>query len=860
MQMAESLKTDSPVKSKEKNLLLDMDIDKDFLGSWKSMSMGDDGMDFDFGPTTKGRQKVFKFDKMDMDFSLDAEFDKLSSFKMDISGLDISSPTKKSGKAKESLKEVSSGGVNRANRESFAFSFDFDEFADLGFESKKTKVDDNSNKFNNKEGFSNASSSGGSGDFLAKEADGSKDDGISLKHPASWGAPNSKVDNQINSIKDLDTRNEDDNLKSVIDDSSLLKPANSEEKETQRTIEHIQESPSSENRDSPEPLAQKVVQDSYVCSVDSNASIKGIFSDVQKEESRTLVRMASPSTQDEHNDNVRPVAELLPTRKFSAHINAQSEKGEMHETRDDNTEDVDGSDTHKADLHLESYLAPGIENLAHEDMTDKRNADSFAEFEDDLQGSGTTIDELASDKESGKVPIRSKYFKKQNGSESEKQQASDSSTKLVSIGSKRATNLPNNSATEKRSLPKVLSLGMPVQIENTEASLVKNPDNTRECLNADDIRPRNEPILSAMEEASASLTKVISNGNKRTNTLPSNPAFEKREFSTRSLESGSKFTGLSRSLPKVLSQEIPVQTENKEASHVKVMDSTRECLNADNIKPRNEPMMTTVTHDITPPKEKPVLKGSDQDSEHINAQRSDPHPSGSVEQFRKNMSLNTINLGTSSHNMRKTVVKENRISPTKPEMKTSEVSTLKVSRTTELKPKPLSSLLHKGLTSMRTKDQGRELQGSLVLKRKPSVDIKKQTPPTPSLKRKTFEEHVDIPRLTPTKRPSASPCSNIISASLEKAVELQDCNHTRVAHDKSPRLNVSLSEMDIYSSIENDGIFEKAEACSKELEDICNMLKKKHEEANDILVRAIVNNNNLLMLNHPIYQDKISFY
>ena len=39
---------------------------------------------------------------------------------------------------------------------------------------------------------------------------------------------------------------------------------------------------------------------------------------------------------------------------------------------------------------------------------------------------------------------------------------------------------------------------------------------------------------------------------------------------------------------------------------------------------------------------------------------------------------------------------------------------------------------------------------------------------------------------------------------------------------------------------------------------ICNMLRKKHEEAKEILVRAIVNNNNLLMLNHPIYGEKIS--
>jgi len=39
---------------------------------------------------------------------------------------------------------------------------------------------------------------------------------------------------------------------------------------------------------------------------------------------------------------------------------------------------------------------------------------------------------------------------------------------------------------------------------------------------------------------------------------------------------------------------------------------------------------------------------------------------------------------------------------------------------------------------------------------------------------------------------------------------------------------------------------------------ICNMLKKKHEEAKDLLIRAIVNDNNLLMLNHPIYEEEIS--
>ncbi|KAI6703659.1 hypothetical protein NL676_012795, partial [Syzygium grande] len=60
--------------------------------------------------------------------------------------------------------------------------------------------------------------------------------------------------------------------------------------------------------------------------------------------------------------------------------------------------------------------------------------------------------------------------------------------------------------------------------------------------------------------------------------------------------------------------------------------------------------------------------------------------------------------------------------------------------------------------------------------------------------------------------------------------------------------------------METDENVEKAEAYTKELEDICNMLKKKQEEAKELLVRALVTNNNLLMLNHPIYEEQISFW
>lgn len=37
------------------------------------------------------------------------------------------------------------------------------------------------------------------------------------------------------------------------------------------------------------------------------------------------------------------------------------------------------------------------------------------------------------------------------------------------------------------------------------------------------------------------------------------------------------------------------------------------------------------------------------------------------------------------------------------------------------------------------------------------------------------------------------------------------------------------------------------------------MLRKKHDDAKDILVQAIVNSNKLLMLNTPLLDEKISF-
>ncbi|XP_044495214.1 uncharacterized protein At4g18490 isoform X2 [Mangifera indica] len=150
--------------------------------------------------------------------------------------------------------------------------------------------------------------------------------------------------------------------------------------------------------------------------------------------------------------------------------------------------------------------------------------------------------------------------------------------------------------------------------------------------------------------------------------------------------------------------------------------------------------------------------------------------------------------------------------------------------------------------------------------------IEKQNPVTPSLKRKKIEESSsDLVSLKSLKHISESPkesrklkesLGGVTEGEIKKHENQRPNGAKNVLHGHtSPRLDVvrdvSLTKLEIQLVMENDGNVEKAEAYTKELEDICNMLKKKHEEAKEIMVRAIVNNNNLLMLNHPIYEEKI---
>ncbi|KAF3528717.1 hypothetical protein DY000_02037344 [Brassica cretica] len=143
----------------------------------------------------------------------------------------------------------------------------------------------------------------------------------------------------------------------------------------------------------------------------------------------------------------------------------------------------------------------------------------------------------------------------------------------------------------------------------------------------------------------------------------------------------------------------------------------------------------------------------------------------------------------------------------------------------------------------------------------------------PSLKRKALNQDADRSLMPQLKRFSVSPretrnvkelTHTVGQVKVSSQASRLDNNTTKQLVKESPRakpqpqfMNMANLEIPITEYDEN---IEKAESYTKELDNICNILKKKHEEAKELLVRAVVNNNKLLMLNHPLHEDKISFY
>ncbi|CAI9087326.1 OLC1v1021375C2 [Oldenlandia corymbosa var. corymbosa] len=200
------------------------------------------------------------------------------------------------------------------------------------------------------------------------------------------------------------------------------------------------------------------------------------------------------------------------------------------------------------------------------------------------------------------------------------------------------------------------------------------------------------------------------------------------------------------------------------------------------------------------------------------------------------------------------------------------LSSLTTLRTSGVNLGSLKSQPHNDTMLSRYVQQHMNVAGSTPSRTVEVAEPKKQTPPAPSLKRKMNEACSSDLVLKPLKRFTGSPITRVSAENSGKMVDSKACDKENIP-DKmgknacenqnnsnlaSPN-QVFMNELEVSSSLDYDSNIEMADACSKGLEDICNLLSKKHEEAKELLVRAVVNNNRLLMLNHPIYEEKISF-
>lgn len=217
--MAEPEKGNSSTgKDKGKMSHIDEDISKDFLTSWKT---GGGDMDFNFEPVTKGNKKAFDFGKLDMDFSLDGEFGKLSSFKLDMPDLDFSSSPKKSTKSKGKSEDDSVKENRSAKKNEFTFSFDFNGLDDFSLEVPSTKGRNNPSREKSSEdvGSMNKIECDSLHRQVLKDNGGAREDTIDKRTPSvPEDAPASKSEDLVNAEGNLDTsRRSPPNSEIVVD-------------------------------------------------------------------------------------------------------------------------------------------------------------------------------------------------------------------------------------------------------------------------------------------------------------------------------------------------------------------------------------------------------------------------------------------------------------------------------------------------------------------------------------------------------------------------------------------------------------------------------------------------------------------
>ncbi|KAK8330838.1 hypothetical protein V6Z12_A10G034100 [Gossypium hirsutum] len=786
-QKATSSAVDS--KSKEKKSMLDEEIGKDFLGSWKSMSVKDDALDFSFETTTKGKNKAFNFDKLDIDFNLDDDFGKFSSFKVDMPDLDFSSPAKKDAKAKEKSKEESNSGKQQEKKDRLAFSFNFNELDDFDFDSTLNIGEKTSKK--NQEGKAAASES----TEVSKIDQALEDDLITERLPESRDAANSKAETSKGRVEACKSTDNPCSSKAV--------PAQGPAPEKMDTAQG--------SRISPETSLDTNAEETYKSSPSPEREVSSELYDQQSLQSSPL------DSRNVNNSNPETISDM------QAEVCSQGRRTKTSSASEQNVKD-------------NVIINESIQENLH-----RKNSFPLSETDrDGRKGAGGNIPAEIDDS-----------LLVQDG--------------IVLKGINTAGLSTDNIAAKKyipNPTPKLPSVSLDSEPTDTEQTARKGKE-------AGAIRSRFfrrlEENRSQLHQPSEIGKEVSSFSGKNNGGMHLSPVYEKREdFGASEAQSVRKLVDYS----KLSSQELTKRRSVLQQSENNIGSSSdiRAGFAAGAIQNGAHKLISKSSlQDKAARKGDPVLLRTEKNA---SLQANPPNHTEKTTESSVQKSLNPKLQVPKMHSIQNSMFHSEAHKITK---KAPALSCIKSTRSIGPKTDHMSS--QKETNSLGNLEQNKDTRGNTSNIVLPVGVAETQTPKFPSLKRKTFQEsNGDTVLLKSLKRLSQSPTeSRNLTESSERVANKEVQNHKNHVEVSTKNVlydhltsgsevarEVNMTESEFASVIENDGKVEKAEAYGKELEDICNMLKKKNEEAKQVLVRAIVNNNNLLMLNHPILKEKIN--
>ncbi|KAK9714590.1 hypothetical protein RND81_06G106000 [Saponaria officinalis] len=815
--MAEADKTDSSAgKAKSKTSFLDEDISKDFLSSWKSMSVtGGDDMDFSFEPVTKGKNKAFDFG-MDMDFSLEDAFGKMPSFKLDMPDIDFSTSPKKSPKSNEKKsKGESAEGSRQDQNDKFTFSFDFNEdgnIKEMG-EIGTTMVADGVPDSGAKEGL---------------HLLGNRKTSIDVK---SSGDGNIKVIGEFRTTMVADT----------VPDSGQAK------KDGLHLLDNVKTSidgNSSCDDSSNEGGGQRLHDNHSSCGKDSKELMKQDLAMEKMETSDDISR-------DDDNKNGR-----IRTKKDadSVSFDGQADKNKLH-SLNNRKMTIDSKPSRDKEISFAEAFGkmPSIKvNMPHIDFSLKKYSKLKENLSDMESAKGNSQDK--SNKLSS--PLRlTKKISAATVTEEEKvvgvvEPVGDNDFNTVACS---ATNIskPMNTEVTSNAEMEISGLKDSPTRSDSEPTRVKpmsmlyqvcEANNFSKFRGTNDGAGTKHSIVERKKKGSTPLGAVDSGDTpsceQRGPKLDDNPSScADKLLKQESVEKRAKDADVSRDTDINVNGDTrtnmvvhPVPSDgqaNKHGLHL-----------LHNVKMSSDDKASSIRLPSSGAP-KGVPKSSSQGNE----------------KQGKISSMSTVlksTVGQGRQVSRPPLARIDRTIPSLPSLRNSRNVT---------QNKQSSSFLVQDSNSTGNLEKSPRLQ----VKTKMNSPVNRtQTPLVPSLKRKPTEA-ADV---HPLKRhsPSESRCRKLEVSAIEvenkvetQGTSIEGCKNVET-EKLSPkfdfRLEANMENLG-FTLEEGDVNVEKAEACAKELDDICSMLKKKHDEAKELLVRALVNNNNLLMLNHPICEEKI---